>query len=173
MRLLVEDIKKFSTAAYEHQEEPMAVRCHLLALVLNDPSSPLASISGLESKGLMEVLMAVFLSNPLEAGHLVVPKWLGSHLLITEALLLFEEEPHSVTLLKEDEPLPETQLFIGPPHVEARSRIFDFCLRLISTPSHACPCFIIQCLTGSREARIFQEIRTRGDQQRYHGPPCV
>ncbi|KAI0699215.1 hypothetical protein BC835DRAFT_1412679 [Cytidiella melzeri] len=135
VRLLIEDIKKFSTAAYDLQEQPMAVRCRLLALVLNDPTSPLASLSESESKSLMEVLMAVLLSNPMDSGQLVIPKWLASHLLVTEALLTLGEEPRSITLPKEDEPIPEKQLFTGPPHSEARSRVCDFCLRLISMPS--------------------------------------
>ena len=78
--------------------------------------------------------MALLLSNPvnLETGCPTIPKWLASHLLVTEALLLLGEEPRSVALPKEDEPVPQEQLNVGPSHQEARSRIFEFCMRLIS-----------------------------------------
>lgn len=136
-RMLIEDVKKFSGAALDHHEQPLAVRFRILALVLNDPSSPLAAMPEAESKSLMDVLVALLLSNPLnvEAGHATVPKWLASHLLVTEALLMMGEEPRSVALPKEDEPVVTEDLHTGPRHPEARSSILDFCLRLLQVPS--------------------------------------
>ena len=138
VRMLIEDVKKFSAAALDHQEQPLSVRFRLLALVLSDPSSPLTSMPETEAKSLVDVLVALLLSNPLniEAGHTTVPKWLASHLLVTEALLLMGEEPRQiVSLPKEDDPIPTEELETGPHHSEARSAILDFCLRLLQVPS--------------------------------------
>jgi E3 ubiquitin-protein ligase HUWE1 len=135
--LLVEDIKKFSDAALDRQEQPLAVRFRILALVLNDPSSLLAAMPEAEAKSLMAILVGLLLSTPLnvEAGHATVPKWLASHLLVTEALLMMGEEPRSIAVPKEDEPIVKEDIETGPHFQEARLTILDFCLRLLQIPS--------------------------------------
>ena len=124
VNLLVEDVKKFSGAALDHHEQPLSVRFRILALVLNDPSSPLAAMPEAEATSLMDTLIGLLLSTPthVENGHVTIPKWLASHLIVTEALLMMGEEPRSVGLpTKEDEPLPEIDaLETGPKFNEKR-----------------------------------------------------
>ncbi|KAF5354781.1 hypothetical protein D9756_005295 [Leucocoprinus leucothites] len=123
---LVEDVKSFSPYAYDVQEQPLANRCRLLALVLSETPS------GLDSnlrKELLDSLLALLLSgvdpeNP--------PKWLASHLLVTEALFTLAEEPRAITLPKEDEPINPEPLSTGLPRADAKSIVFEFCLRLIA-----------------------------------------
>lgn len=136
--LLTEDVKKFSGAAFDHHEQPLSVRFRILALVLNDPSSPLAAMPEAEATSLMDTLIGLLLSAPInvENGHVTIPKWLASHLLVTEALLMMGEEPRSVGLPnKEDEPLPDIDAVeTGPKFNEKRPVILDFCLRLLHVP---------------------------------------
>ncbi|KAH9935552.1 uncharacterized protein B0H18DRAFT_1082292 [Fomitopsis serialis] len=137
VRLLMDDIKSFSTAAYDVQEQPMAVRCRLLALVLHDPSSTLAQLPEGDAKALVETLLALLLSNPvnMDGGHPTLPKWLAAHLLVTEAILLTSDEPRSVTLPKEEEPIPDESLTTDSTYPEARTILFDFCMRLLAIPA--------------------------------------
>ncbi|KAJ3553249.1 hypothetical protein NM688_g3714 [Phlebia brevispora] len=137
VRLLLDDIKAFSSAAYDHQEQPMSVRCRLLALVLNDPTSPMSSMAEEESAALLKTLLALLLSNPVngETGHPTVPKWLASHLLVTEALLTMSEDPPLLTLPKEGEPIPEAKVGPSSKYTEARTTVFEFCMRLLAIPS--------------------------------------
>ncbi|TCD71204.1 hypothetical protein EIP91_011682 [Steccherinum ochraceum] len=136
---LVSEIKMFvASDAYEYHEHTLSVRYRLLALVMNDPQSPLATtMTPEESKELMNLLLSLLLSNPPngESGHPTIPKWLASHLLLVEALLMMSEEPRTITLPKEDEPIPQEELEVGPNYREARGMFFDFCMRAISVPS--------------------------------------
>ncbi|KAH8107868.1 hypothetical protein BXZ70DRAFT_1014411, partial [Cristinia sonorae] len=133
---LLEEIKKSVTSAYDHQEHPIAVRCRLLALVMSDPASPLSSIPPNEAKELMDLLLSLLLSNPpnAETGQPAVPKWLASHLLLVEALLMLGEEPRTITLPSEGEEIKEEVVETGPLYHEARSVLFDFCMRVIAIP---------------------------------------
>ncbi|OCH84897.1 hypothetical protein OBBRIDRAFT_891524 [Obba rivulosa] len=136
VRRLIDDIKAFSPGAYDVQEQPMAVRCRLLALVLSDPSSHLAQMSETDAKDLLDVLLALLLSNPSskEGTHPTIPKWLAAHLLVVEALLTMGEEPRSVSLPKEGEPIEIGPVTVGWRFPEARTIMFDFCLRLLAIP---------------------------------------
>lgn len=132
VRYLVEDIKAFSPFAHDVQEEPLAMRCRLLALVLVDAPSSLTQDIG---ANLMDSLLALLLSNPLSAdAHPSIPKWLAAHLLVTEALLIIGEQPRTITLPKEGQPIVVESIPIGPLFPEARSMVFDFCLRLLAIP---------------------------------------
>lgn len=134
-RILVDDIKSFSPFAHDVREEPLAMRCRLLALVLSEAPSSLTQNLG---NNLMDSLLALLLSNPLNAGanHPVIPKWLAAHLLVTEALLTMGEQPRPITLPKEDEPIPEEIISTttSPSFPEARTIVFDFCLRVLAIP---------------------------------------
>jgi E3 ubiquitin-protein ligase HUWE1 len=133
VRHLVDDIKAFSPFAHDVQEEPLAMRCRLLALVLVDaPSSLTQDIGG----HLMDNLLALILSNPLntEAEQPTVPKWLASHLLVTESLLTMGEQPRTIILPKENDPIPSESIAAGPPFPDSRAIVFDFCLRLLAIP---------------------------------------
>lgn len=137
VHLLIDDIKSFSTRAYDVQEQPMAVRCRLLALVLHDPSSTLATLQDTEAKDLVSTLLALLLSNPpnVDGGHPTQPKWLAAHLLVTEAILLAGDEPKSITLPKENEAIPDESLTAGSSYPEAKGILFDFCMRLLAIPT--------------------------------------
>ncbi|KAL4252810.1 UPL family protein [Abortiporus biennis] len=134
---VIDDIKSFATSAYDHQEHPLAVRFRLLALVLTDPSSALASIPTNDAKALMDVLLALLLSNPPNADTVspTVPKWLAGHLLVTETLLMAGEEPKSISLPKEGEPIERGPIATGPLYSEARTVLFDFTLRMLAIPT--------------------------------------
>lgn len=134
---IIEDIKAFSTSAYDHQEHPMAVRCRILAMILGDPGSPMSSMSEAEAKNLMETLLALLLSNPPspEGGHPTIPKWLAAHLLVTEAILVAGSEPREITVPKVDEPIAKEEIETGLYYPEARTFLFDFCLRVLALPS--------------------------------------
>lgn len=134
VRDLVENVKAFSPSAYDVQEQPLANRCRLLALVLCETPSSL----GTELRAtLMDNLLALLLSNPLSTDnqHPYVPKWLAAHLLVTESLFTLSDEPRAITLPKEDEPIIAEDISTGPSLTEARSIVFDFCLRLLGVPN--------------------------------------
>ncbi|KAJ7703165.1 hypothetical protein B0H17DRAFT_1175941 [Mycena rosella] len=108
VRDLVDDIKDFSPFAYDVQEQPLANRCRLLALVLCETPS---SLSAELRVTLMDSLLALLLSNPvsIDPEHPSIPRWLAAHLLVTEALFTLADEPRAITLPKEDEPIvPQT-----------------------------------------------------------------
>lgn len=121
---LVEDVKAFSPFAYGGQEQPLANRCRLLALVLHEIPS---SIDQDTRDILMDNLLALLLSSiDLERP----PRWLAAHLLLVEELLTLSEELNSITLPKEGEPIVPQRLSVGPSRSEARTIVFDFCMRM-------------------------------------------
>ncbi|KAF7315636.1 hypothetical protein MIND_00079100 [Mycena indigotica] len=133
VRDLVEDIKDLSPFAYDVQEQPLANRCRLLALVLCESPSSLGP--ELRTK-LLDSLLALLLSNPVSINpeHPSIPKWLAAHLLVTEALFTLADEPRAITLPKEGEPVVSEEIPAGPLLADARTIVFDFCLRLLAVP---------------------------------------
>jgi len=129
--LLIDDLKAFSPAAYDIQEQPLAVRCRLLAIIFAEVPSSIVRKVAIDGKNLMDDLLALLLSNA-KNGENTTPKWLAAHLLVTESLLTLGEEPRKITLPKEDEPIPQEELYAGPSFVSARNILFDFCVRLLS-----------------------------------------
>lgn len=132
IRSLIDDIKEYSPGALDVQEEPLATRCRLLALVLSECPTLEPSIG----RNLMDCLLALLLSNSsaMEPDH-ATPKWLASHLLVTEALLNIGDQPIPVVLPKEGDPVVPQDLNLGPPYPDARSIVFDFCIRLLALPN--------------------------------------
>ncbi|KZT26754.1 hypothetical protein NEOLEDRAFT_1062431 [Neolentinus lepideus HHB14362 ss-1] len=137
IRQVIDDIKHFSPQAYDVQEQPLAVRCRLLALVLNEsPTTVTKAIDG--GKSLMDILLALLLSNQptnSDNSNLPIPKWLASHLLVVEALLVLAQEPAVINLPKEGEAIMKVNLKAGPDYSDARAMLFDFCLRLLAVSS--------------------------------------
>ena len=122
---LVDDVKAFSLSPDNAHEQPLANRCRLLALVLCEAPASLE----MESRNiLLDQLLALLLPS-IDLKH--PPRWLASHLLVTEALFTLAEEPRTVTLPKEAAPIVAEGIPVGPKHLEARGVIFDFCLRLL------------------------------------------
>ena len=126
VRDLVDDIKAFSRFAYDVQEQPLANRCRLLALVLCENPS---SLDQELRNTLMDHLLALLLSS-VNPEH--PPRWLAAHLLVTEALLTLSDEPRTISLPKEDESIEISPIPVGPPRAEARAIVFDFCFRLLA-----------------------------------------
>ncbi|KAF5386145.1 hypothetical protein D9615_002574 [Tricholomella constricta] len=125
---LVDDIKAFSPFAYDVQEQPLANRCRLLALVLSESPSLLSQ----EVRAtLMDSLLALLLSSVDHPDH--PPRWLATHLLVTEALFTLAAEPRAITLPREGEPIVPNAISVGPPLTEAKAIVFDFCVRLLGT----------------------------------------
>jgi E3 ubiquitin-protein ligase HUWE1 len=123
---LVDDIKAFSPFAYDVQEQPLANRCRLIALVLSE--SP--SLFNQETRStLMDSLLALLLSS-IDPEH--PPRWLATHLLVTEALFTLAAEPRAVAVPKEGEPIVVEAITVGPPLKGAKAIVFDFCLRLLA-----------------------------------------
>ncbi|KAK2463266.1 hypothetical protein APHAL10511_004921 [Amanita phalloides] len=122
---LVEDVKAFSPFAYNVQEQPLANRCRLLALTLHETPS---SVDQATRDLLMECLMTL-LSSSIDFEH--PPRWLAAHLLVVEELLTLSEEPSTISLPKEGEPVLPHLITTGPPRTEARTIVFDFCMRMI------------------------------------------
>ncbi|RDX47077.1 hypothetical protein OH76DRAFT_1406241 [Lentinus brumalis] len=135
VKALIDDIQAFSPAAYDVQEQPLSVRCHLLALVLGEPSSPASQMPEKEAENLMNVLLSLLLSNPGEDGHPTIPKWLSAQLLVIESLLVSGDSPRSISLPKENEPIVREAIAQGPRYAEARNSLFDFCMRLLAVPT--------------------------------------
>ncbi|KAK7053298.1 E3 ubiquitin-protein ligase tom1 [Paramarasmius palmivorus] len=135
VRDLVDDIKSFSPFAYDVQEQPLANRCRLLALVLCETPS---SLSPDLRVSLMEHLLALLLSSPvsIDPKQPTIPRWMAAHLLVTEAILTLSDEPQRIELpdLDENEEIKPQPLTVGPQFTEARTMVFDFCLRLIAIP---------------------------------------
>lgn len=141
INLLIDDITSFSPAAYDVQEQPLAVRCRLLAVIFGEVQPSVVRKTAVEGKKLMDILLALLLSGPsiTEEGY-TTPSWLAAHLLLTEALLILGEEPRKFSLPKSDENLepdavPKEELLAGPPFTDARNILFDFCYRLLSLGS--------------------------------------
>lgn len=131
--LIIQDIKEFSPGAYEIHEQPLAVRCRLLALVFNEIGSLETRLPTNASKELMDVLLALLLAHPSNVDNetSVVPKWLAPHLLVTEALLVTGDEPQTITLPQEDEEIAQQSITNEPSYPAARQNIFQFCLKLL------------------------------------------
>ncbi|KAG6810921.1 hypothetical protein H0H92_009816 [Tricholoma furcatifolium] len=126
---LVEDIKTFSPFAYDVQEQPLANRCRLLALLLQESPSLLSQEA---RETLMESLLALLLSCIDRPDH--PPRWLAAHLLVTEALFTVASAPRVISLPKEGEPIVSEAIAVGPPLTEAKAIVFDFCMKLLDTP---------------------------------------
>jgi E3 ubiquitin-protein ligase HUWE1 len=137
VRLLVDDIRAFTTSFQGSREQPLAVRCRLLALVLNEAPASFASIVTGDEQAFMEVVLTLLLSTPIDAEAVqpTIPKWLASLMLVAEALLSLSEDPRAITLPKEGEPIVNQEILTGPPYVEAKTVLFDFSLRLLALPS--------------------------------------
>ncbi|KAH8119411.1 hypothetical protein DFH11DRAFT_1782299 [Phellopilus nigrolimitatus] len=129
---VVKDIETFSPAAYDVQEEPLSVRCRLLALILADSPKVVLEVSGKEEKSLMDLLHALLLSHPIGLDKdQSLPKWLPALLLSMESLLVSAEAPRSVALVPADQAIVIPELLTGPAYSEARTTLFELCIRLL------------------------------------------
>ena len=134
VKALIDDIQAFSPSAYDVQEQPLSVRCHLLALVLGEPSSPASQMPEKEAENLMTVLLSLLLSNPGEDGQPVIPKWLSAQLLVFESLLVLGDSPRTFSLPKENEPIVRESIVQSPRCTDVRNSLFEFCMRLLAAP---------------------------------------
>jgi len=115
----------------EAREDVLATRCRLLALILNDTTFATNHLSEADSELLMNTL-TTFLDQIGQSDALkVVPKWMASHLLAMEALLILGEGISNVSVPSAEEDITAVQLYTGPRHEEARKHIFAMCLKLL------------------------------------------
>ncbi|KAG6336038.1 hypothetical protein ID866_3054 [Astraeus odoratus] len=132
IRSLIEDIKAYAPGAYDAREEALATRCRLLALVLSECQSFDPTLG----QGLMDSLLALLPSDSIikDPEHRL-PKWLATHLLVIEALFNIGDQPSSITLPREGDPIESQELKLGPSYLETRCFTFDFLLRLLDLSS--------------------------------------
>jgi E3 ubiquitin-protein ligase HUWE1 len=55
-------------------------------------------------------------------------------MLVGEALLILTEDPHSITLPEEGDPIVAQEILTGPPYAKAKT-VFDFSQRWFALPS--------------------------------------
>lgn len=123
---LVDDIGTLSAYAYDVQEQPLANRCRLLALVFCETPSSLEQDM---RNNLMDHLLALLESTKLLERP---PKWLAAHLLVTEALFTLADEPRIIPTPKEGEPIVAAPIPVCSARPESRTIVFDFCLQLLA-----------------------------------------
>ncbi|EAU91398.2 Huwe1 protein [Coprinopsis cinerea okayama7 len=122
---LVEDVKDFSPHAYDVQEQPMANRCRLLALILTDsPSAFDDDLRNTLMDNLLALLSSIAVENP--------PKWLAGHLLVIESLFILSDEPRAISIPREGEPIEPQPIAVGPCRQAAKQVVFKLCLRLLT-----------------------------------------
>jgi E3 ubiquitin-protein ligase HUWE1 len=137
VRLLIDDIPSFA-ANSQDREQHLAVRCRLLALVLNEaPASFAATVMG-DEQDFMDVVLTLLLSFSINVAakqtETTIPKWLAALMLVAEALLSLSEDPRSITLPKEGDPIVTQEILTGPSYDKARAALFDFSLLLLVLP---------------------------------------
>jgi E3 ubiquitin-protein ligase HUWE1 len=134
--VLYKDIKSFSSSSSPagEKEQALAIRCHLLALLLNEATNPPTRISSIDAEDLMGSLLALLRTVSFPEGSPPnIPKWLASHLLVAESIFVLGEEPTAIALPAENELIKEEEeLMSGPLYKEARAEVFTFCLRLLA-----------------------------------------
>jgi E3 ubiquitin-protein ligase HUWE1 len=131
VRDLVEDIKAFTPLSHGPREQSLANRCRLVALVLCEvPSSLTQELRSTLMESLMILLDSI--SSKTDGVTLVLPRWLATHLLVTEALFTLGDQPRTIILPKEGEPIIAEEVIAGPLYTQARSKVFDFCLHLLT-----------------------------------------
>ncbi|KZS98333.1 hypothetical protein SISNIDRAFT_546300 [Sistotremastrum niveocremeum HHB9708] len=131
IKSILDDIRAFSPTADDLHEHSLTVRFRLLALILSDPASP-----GLESadlRELMDNLVALLLANPLpsQEDNPTLPKWLASHLLVAQSVLMLGEGLRDVSTPTGEEEIKSEPLFVGPSFEEPRSILLDVGIRLL------------------------------------------
>lgn len=135
-KFLISDIKKFSDGVGDIPEIPLQVRCRILALAYLKSGTKGLGLSKEDANELLQSLLALLLSGPVPgtATEPNIPKWLSSHMLLSDRILCSSEDIAPVTLPKEGEPLPKSELLVGPSFTDSRSVLFDFCMRLARIP---------------------------------------
>ncbi|KZO98855.1 hypothetical protein CALVIDRAFT_495662 [Calocera viscosa TUFC12733] len=129
---ILDDIKGMGSSEHASKERSLAVRCHLLALVLNQPTSTPTPIlrDRIEPAGaiLLELLRTAAFSPAAET----LPKWLSSALLGIEAVLTTANDFTEAKLPEDDEPVPHPPIFAGPQFSAAYEQLFPLCTELLS-----------------------------------------
>ncbi|EJD07045.1 uncharacterized protein FOMMEDRAFT_26162 [Fomitiporia mediterranea MF3/22] len=109
IRCVVQDIEKFSPAAYDFRQGGKEYDGHAYALPLSQPIA--------------------------HDKDQALPKWLPALLLAMESLFVTAEERRTVPMVLADQPIVIPPLVVGPPYAEARSMPFELCIRLLHIPS--------------------------------------
>ncbi|KAG8936847.1 hypothetical protein FRC02_010709 [Tulasnella sp. 418] len=132
LRSILRSSDDHNGAILDIKEEKLSARCRLLALVLNDATFYSWKLPPEKAEGLMELVVQILRQVPTEVSSPAsLPKWLAPIMLVAEALLMIGEAATSVKIPAQDEDVVDEPLFLGPRHDEARSLIFDICLRTL------------------------------------------
>lgn len=132
-KYLAEDIKKYANGTGEVPEVPLQVRCRILSMAYFKVGEKSLGLSKEDSEELLKSLLALLLSTPIPsaAPEHKVPKWLASHLWLSKRILCTAETIAPISIPKDDEPIVNTDLFVGPSFTSQRKVLFDFCMRLL------------------------------------------
>lgn len=135
-KFLIQDIKQFSNGIGDIPEIPLQVRCRILALAYLKSGTKGLGLSKEDANELLQSLLALLLSGPVPgtATEPNVPKWLSSHMLLSDRIMCSSEDIEPVTIPKDGDPLPKSELLVGPSFTDSRAVLFDFCMRLARIP---------------------------------------
>lgn len=138
-KYLVDDIKKFSDGkgdVPEIPEIPLHVRCRILALAYLKVGAKGLGLTSDDSSELLQSLLALLLSGPVPgtATDPNIPKWLASHMLLSDRILCSSEDITAASVPKEGEEIVKPELYVGPAFTDPRKVLFDFCMRLACIP---------------------------------------
>jgi E3 ubiquitin-protein ligase HUWE1 len=135
-KFLIEDIKSFSNGSNDVPEIPLQVRCRILALAYLKVGSKGLGLTKEDANELLQSLLALLLSGPVpgSATEPNIPKWLSSHMLLSDRILCSSEDIATVPIPQNGDTLGDTELYVGPKFTESRRVLFDFCMRLACIP---------------------------------------
>lgn len=136
-KTLFNDIKKFSDGAGDVPEIPLQVRCRILALAYLKVGTKDLGLTKDDSNELLQSLLALLLAGPVPGtpSEPNLPKWLSSHMLLSDRILCSSEDINHVDITKEGESISPADLHVGPAFIESRRVLFDFCMRLARIPN--------------------------------------
>jgi E3 ubiquitin-protein ligase HUWE1 len=135
-KVLFKDIKKFSDGVNDIPEIPLQVRCRILALAYLKVGMKGLGLSKDDANELLQSLLALLLAGPVPGtpSQPSLPKWLASHMLLSDRILCSSEDITPVTIMKEGDTTPSGDVFVGPAFTESRKVLFNFCMRLAHIP---------------------------------------
>jgi E3 ubiquitin-protein ligase HUWE1 len=135
-KVLFKDIKKFSDGVNDIPEIPLQVRCRILALAYLKVGMKGLGLSRDDANELLQSLLALLLAGPVPGtpSQPNLPKWLASHMLLSDRILCSSEDITPIVIMKEGDTTPSGDVFVGPTFTESRKVLFDFCMRLARIP---------------------------------------
>ncbi|KZT62066.1 hypothetical protein CALCODRAFT_514427 [Calocera cornea HHB12733] len=128
--IILDDIKGMQSDLAP-KERLLAVRCHLLALILNQPTSAPASVLRDRVEPTGAILLNILQSSAFSPGADSLPRWLSSALLGIEAVLTWANEFVDANLPENDEPIQQPPIVSGSAFSSAYEQLFPLCTELL------------------------------------------